>query len=112
VRVLLDEDLPRQLKSDLAGHQVSTVTELGWSGTPDAGLLHLAASQGVVVLLTGDRNLAHQQPVARSGIPIIMLAVPNNRLATIRSLVPDLLEALARPPQPGSITMVGRWRVG
>ena len=88
------------------------MTELGWSGAPDARLLHLATGQGFAVLLTGDRNLAYQQMAARSGIAIVVLAVPNNRLATIRSLAPDLLAALAQPLQPGSVTTVGHWRVG
>ena len=112
MRVLLAEDLPGQLKIELAGHQAATVTELGWSGTPDAMLLRMAASHGFVALLTGDRNLVHQQPVTRSGIAVVVLAVPDNRLATIRSLVPELLETLDRTLQPGSITTVGRWRVG
>lgn len=112
MRVLLDEDLPRQLKSDLAAHQVATVTELGWSAAPDAALLDLATGRGFAVFLTGDRNLARQQMAARSGIAVVVLAVPNNRLATIRSLVPDLLEALSQPLQAGSVTTVGHWRVG
>lgn len=111
MRVLLDENLPHQLQTDLVGHQISTVTEMGWSGTLDDMLLGLAAANSFAVLLTCDRNLPYQQPIDGAGIAILVLAVPNNRLATIRSLVPEILAALSVPVQPGSVTMLGSWRV-
>lgn len=90
MRVLRDEDLPRQLQRDLVGHQVATVTELGWSSATDGDVLRLAAKSGFAVLLTGDRNLPYQQLLTGSGVAVVVLAVPNNRLATIRGLVPEL----------------------
>ena len=60
VRVLLDENLPRSLVTELTGHEVSTVQAAGWSGTTNGELLRLA--QGSFdVLLSMDRGLQHQQ---------------------------------------------------
>ena len=31
MRILLDESLPKELQSELPGHEVRTVQEMGWS---------------------------------------------------------------------------------
>ncbi|HUF42158.1 MAG TPA: DUF5615 family PIN-like protein, partial [Verrucomicrobiae bacterium] len=45
MRVLLDECVPRRLKSELPGHDVRTVPEVGWSGTKNGPLLRLAGQE-------------------------------------------------------------------
>jgi hypothetical protein len=44
MRVLLDECLPRRLKTVLGGHDVQTVPEAGWGGKKNGDLLRLAAA--------------------------------------------------------------------
>jgi hypothetical protein len=39
VRVLLDENVPVDLAAELPGHEVFTVTRLGWSGLKNGELL-------------------------------------------------------------------------
>jgi hypothetical protein len=63
VKVLLDECLPRYLKSALAGHEVRTVQESGWSGLKNGELLNLAEPR-FEVFLTSDQNLRYQQNLA------------------------------------------------
>jgi len=41
VRVLLDEQLPRQLARELVGHEVRTVQQQGWAGLKNGDLLPL-----------------------------------------------------------------------
>jgi hypothetical protein len=53
MRVLLDECVPRGLRSELSGHEVKTVAEAGWAGAKNGTLLRLAG------LLTIDRNLEY-----------------------------------------------------
>jgi hypothetical protein len=60
MRVLLDECVPRALRDALPGHQVQTVSEVGWAGVKNGQLLRLAATQ-FDLLLTVDRNLEYQQ---------------------------------------------------
>jgi len=50
MRILLDECVPRRLRSELAGHDVFTVVEMGWSGKQNGELLALAESHFDVFL--------------------------------------------------------------
>ena len=61
MRVLLDEQLPRQLASRLTGHDVVTVQQQGWAGVTNGELLRRAAEQGFEALVTADQNLEFQQ---------------------------------------------------
>lgn len=47
------------------------------------------------VLLTVDRNLRHQQNLARSGVAIVVLVAASNRLADLKPLVPLAMSALS-----------------
>ena len=56
MRVLLDEQLPRHLAGEIAGHDVSTVQQCGWAGLKNGELLRPAAAEGFDVLVTADRK--------------------------------------------------------
>ena len=58
MRVLLDESLPRPLARLLTSHNVSTVTELRWTGIKNGELLRKAADS-FDVLLTADQNIEY-----------------------------------------------------
>jgi hypothetical protein len=60
VRVLLDEQLPRQLTPLLTSHEVRTVQQQSWAGLKNGALLDAAEVAGFSVLLTGDQNLQFQ----------------------------------------------------
>ena len=61
MRVLLDEQLPRQLATELTDHEVRTVQQQGWAGLTNGELLRRAADEGFQVLITADQNLEFQQ---------------------------------------------------
>lgn len=61
MKLLLDENLPRKLKSDFTEHQIFTVRDKGWNGFKNGELLRLMLADGFDVLLTFDKNLQHQQ---------------------------------------------------
>jgi hypothetical protein len=61
MRVLLDEQLPRQLAREIKGHEVSTVQQRGWAGLKNGELLRRAAHSKFEVFVTADRNLEFQQ---------------------------------------------------
>jgi hypothetical protein len=44
------------------------------------------------------------------GLAVVVLAVPDKKLDTIRPLVPDILAVLDANPQPGTLSVVGSWR--
>jgi hypothetical protein len=60
MRVLLDESLPDELKSEIHGHDVYVVREFGWSGSRNGELLTRSAGR-VDVFVTADQNLEYQQ---------------------------------------------------
>ncbi len=102
--VLLDECLPRKLKTDLQVHDTRTVPEMGWAGKTNGELLHLAAQQ-FDVFLTIDRSLDFQQNLSLIRIIIITLVARTNRLEDLRPLMPKVLEALPEA-RPGEVIKV------
>jgi predicted nuclease of predicted toxin-antitoxin system len=101
VRVLLDEQLPRQLAQELAGHEVRTVQQQGWAGLGNGELLRRAVGEGFEVFLTGDQNLEFQQNLVRSPLRVIVLVAPSNALEDLLPFVPSILRSIpvARPGQ-------------
>ena len=93
--MLLDECVPRRLRRELPGHEVLTVTEHGWSGIKNGKLLALADAE-FDVFLTVDQNLKYQQNLTAFDIAIILLIARNNRLQTLRPLMPEVRGALER----------------
>jgi predicted nuclease of predicted toxin-antitoxin system len=73
VRVLLDEQLPRQLAPLLNGHDVRTVQQQAWAGLKNGQLLDAAEAAGFTVLVTGDRNLQFQQNLGKRQMGVVVL---------------------------------------
>jgi hypothetical protein len=73
---------------------VRTIRELGWAGKKNGELLALMAGAGFEVLLTVDQNLRHQQNLAASGVAVVVMVAPSNRLADLVPLVPSVEAAL------------------
>lgn len=96
MRVLIDECLPRPLKSRLVGHDYRTVQEMGWDGVKNGRLL-LLAEQDFEVFLTGDKNLRYQQNLATRQIAIVLL--PTTHWPTIRLQV-SVIQAVMDTVQP------------
>lgn len=98
MRVLLDECLPRKLKLELPGHDVTTIPEAGWAGKKNGEVLRLASGR-FDVFVTIDASIPNQQDVSGLPFAVITLQASSNRIEALRPLVPRLLEALeaARP---------------
>ncbi len=92
-RVLLDENLPRQLKRALPELVVHTVPEMGWAGVKNGELLRLAAAE-FDVFLTADRNLPHQQTLDVLNLGVILLVARSTKLEDLRPLAPIILQAV------------------
>ena len=105
MRVLLDENLPVGLAPELAGHEVETISRLGWSGITNGELLR-RAGDGFDVLVTMDQNVPLQQNLRSAAIGVVLVRAPSNRLTHIRPLLADILTALA-DIQPGELVRVG-----
>jgi hypothetical protein len=104
MRVLLDECVPRGLRSSLPGHHVQTVAEAGWTGVKNGELLRLAATQ-FDLLLTVDRNLEYQQNFPGLTLAVMVVHAPSNDIAVLRPLMPAVLAAIPQA-KPGTITHI------
>jgi hypothetical protein len=101
VRVLLDEQLPRQLAPYLTGHEVRTVQQQAWAGLKNGALLSVAEAAGFTVVVTGDQNLEFQQNLTKRKLGVVVFCAASNALEDLLPLVPDGLKAIemVRPGQ-------------
>jgi hypothetical protein len=105
-RILLDECVPRRFQRALPGLDISHVVTEGWAGRRNGALLELMRAAGFQVLVTVDRNLQFQQDVALSGLAVVVLHAPSNRVADLTPLASALLETMAHVT-PGEVRHVG-----
>ena len=73
---------------------IVTVPEQGWASKKNGELLRLAASE-FDVFITIDNNLSAQQNLTKIDLAVIVLSAPNNRLETLKPLVPRIKEVIA-----------------
>ena len=105
MKVLLDECVDQRLATDIQGHDVKTVPEVGWAAVKNGDLLSRAQHE-FDALVTTDRSLPFQQDLSRFSIAVIVLRAQSNRVTDLRRLVPDLLAALPVAKR-GAVTWVG-----
>ena len=92
MRLLLDESLPRPLTDLLVGHDVHTVTQMGWTSLGNGALLRQASEFDA--LLTADQNIEFQQNLKTLPMAVVVLVANNNRIESLEPLVPDVLRVL------------------
>lgn len=95
MKILLDESLPRKLRSDFrAYHEVWTVRDKGWSGKKNGELLMLMINDGFELFVTIDRNFPYQQNLQRLPLTIFVLCAKDSRRETLQLLIPKLFDRL------------------
>jgi hypothetical protein len=95
VKVLLDENLPHQMRLELPGHDVFTAAYMGWGGVENGELLRRAAAAGFDALVTNDRGLEYQQNLTALPLAVVVVLAPANTVEALRPAYPALLAALA-----------------
>ena len=99
VKLLLDENLPHQIRLELPGHQVFTAAFMKWHGNENGELPRLAAANGFDVLNTNDRGLEYQQNLDALPVAVVVVLAKANTIEAIRPVYPELLAALMRIQQ-------------
>lgn len=105
MKLLLDENLPHQLRHELLGHECFTVAYMGWAGVENGELLTRAAEQGFEALVTKDANVQYEQNLINLPIAVVIIRSASNDIDYIRPLLPDLFQALTNLP-PRQITRI------
>lgn len=89
-RVLLDENLPRQLKTYFSAEfDVSSVPDLGWQSKKNGDLLAAMDAEHIDYLLTADRRLRFQQNLEKFNAIVVVLLSYDHRL---KNLIPFVKE--------------------
>ncbi len=94
MKLLLDENLPHDLRHQIPNHDVFTVTYMGWNGTKNGDLLRLAAAEGFDALITMDVGISYQQSAAPLAAALIVIEAVSNDIHDLLPIVPKLLAAL------------------
>ena len=89
MKLLLDENLPHQLRLEIHGHDVFTIAHMGWSG-----VLKRAAEAGFDALITNDRGLEHEQDQSSLPVAVVILMAKANNIEAIRPLCEQLQQVL------------------
>jgi len=105
VRILLDECLPKDLRTYLSGHECQTAAQAGLAGNSNGELLTLAERSGWQVLLTMDRGMPYQQNLTGRTISIAIVRAKSNRVPDLLPHVPAMLTALANL-KPGEVIRI------
>ena len=90
MKLLIDENLPKLLKTDFIAYDIFTVADMGWNSKKNGELLKLMLSEGFEVLLTFDKNLQYQQNFAKYPICVLVLNAEYNTYQTLKSLIPAI----------------------
>jgi predicted nuclease of predicted toxin-antitoxin system len=101
--LLLDENLPKRLKSDFPNHQVFTVWEKGWNGIKNGELLQIMLANKFDALLTFDKNLQHQQNFIKYPVSVFVMVALNNTYQQLRPLTFVINKFLESGLIPGPI---------
>jgi hypothetical protein len=91
VKVLLDHCVPRRFGRLLAGHQICTAFEMGWSGLTNGSLLAQARTQ-FDAFITVDQNVQFQQNLATLPLPVAIIVARDNRFETLTPYAPPILD--------------------
>jgi len=101
MKVLLDENIPHRLRAEILGHDVYTVSYMGWTSVQNGELLKLASEHDFHALVTTDKGFPYQHSLSELLISVIIIRVTDNSLPAIRPFVPSILRELnsLNPPR-------------
>lgn len=105
MRILLDEQLPRQLAGVFTGHEAYTVQQQGWAGLTNGELLRRAEGAGFDVFLTADQSMEYQQNLRGSGLFVVVVAARSNNLEDLLPIMPSVLAEI-EDSEPGRLVRV------
>ena len=105
MRVLLDENLPHQLRELFEGNiEVVTVRYRGWQGKENGEMLRIAANE-FDAFITMDQGIPHQQNLSEIKIGIILLETESNRLEDLAPLISQV-NAVLKTLKNGQVVRV------
>jgi hypothetical protein len=99
VKIVLDHNVPKKLRSTLPDHTVSTAKEMDWAELENGDLLRASEAEGFDVMVTCDQNICYQQNLTSRNLALVVLDTNNWRILRRNSRL--IAEAVERAT-PGS----------
>lgn len=93
MRILLDECVNPRLRDAFSGHEVATLSEMGWRAVQDAAVLVLAHGK-FDALVTLDRGFEFEHNVRQLSFGIIIVHAARNTMSCYRPLFAALADAV------------------
>ena len=104
-KVLLDENLPHELRYYIPGHDVRTARFERWDGIDNGNLLNLAVDDGFDVMVTMDARIPRDHNIVELDIGLILLTARSNRMQDLSPLIPEL-EFQVFDIKPGQVVQI------
>ena len=105
MRTVVDEGVPRQLVQALRDHGIDADRfPRHWAALGNGALLRTIEEAGFSVLVTNDKNMAHQQSL--QGRSIAVVALPSNKRRLILERVEAIADTVAHA-KPGEHVVMG-----
>jgi hypothetical protein len=92
LKILLDEGVLEIIKQRLSSFSIFSVKAMAWRGITNGRLLDLMTENKFHVIITTDKNIPHQQNLAKRKLSAIIL--PANDVPTVIELLPKIAEEL------------------
>jgi len=100
MRLLLDKNLPKQLKHDFPEYEIYTVHDKGWYGIENSELIKLLIDNNFDSFLTFAKDSQHLQNFLKCTITILVLSAKINSYEELTKLSPIVKEYLSIEPLP------------
>jgi predicted nuclease of predicted toxin-antitoxin system len=110
VKVLFDQNVPRNLVRYLSAHAVTRSAELGWQELKNGDLLDEEQDKGFEVMVTADRSLTYQQNLDNRRLAIVVL--PSGNWPAVKAQIFEVVKAIDES-EPGGfkeLKLAGRRR--
>ena len=98
MKILFDECVTHRLRHHMVGHDVHTVSSMGWDGVKNGRLLARAAAEVFDAMLTTDRGIQYEQDQQSLPISVYLLEGRSSELPGLVPRVAELLVRLANEP--------------
>ena len=106
MKLLLDENLPKKLKSDFPKHEVFTVRDMNWNGKKNGELMLPMLENTFGAFITFDKNLQFQQNFKKYLIPVLVLNAQDNTYQTLMRLTGKINLMLQSKLEAGPIEII------
>jgi hypothetical protein len=103
MRVLLDQNAPQGLQTEIPGHEVILARQMGWHQLANGHLIAAAEAGGFDVLITADQSIRYQQNLTGRRPALIVLTT--NHWDTIRPNVAEVVAAVEAIQPGGYVTI-------